>query len=229
MKKYLFILPIIIIITIYIHLKNNKNYLYQKNILVINTQSISPVNKIEDKNTNYYIDIYYPNTIYQNLNKYIEDNLHIYINNFIKETKENKNIPYSEFKLIITYKEYTYNNYLSYLFHIFIDTRGAHPNTYIFTANYDKKTNKIIDINYLTKNYKNILNIFSEISRKTLEDKKLKIPKDMLLEGTTPKKENFKNFIFSNSGIILLFERYSVAPYSYGEFNVKIPYQSLQK
>ena len=51
----------------------------------------------------------------------------------------------------------------------------------------------------------------------------------MLLEGTSPKEENFKNFAFSKDGLILFFEQYQVAPYSEGSFRVVIPYDKIKE
>ena len=46
----------------------------------------------------------------------------------------------------------------------------------------------------------------------------------MMYEGTKPIKDNFKNFVFTKDGILLLFNYYQVAPYSQGEFQIIVPY-----
>ena len=48
-----------------------------------------------------------------------------------------------------------------------------------------------------------------------------------MLDGTTPNKKNFTKLIFSNKGLILYFERYQIAPYYLGEYNITIPYNNL--
>ena len=50
---------------------------------------------------------------------------------------------------------------------------------------------------------------------------------DMMLDGTTPIKNNFKNFVFTSNGLMLIFERYQIAPYYFGEYNITIPYQQI--
>ena len=49
----------------------------------------------------------------------------------------------------------------------------------------------------------------------------------MLTNGTKPIKANFKSFVFTKDGIIVFFEKYQIAPYSYGEFWITIPYLDL--
>ena len=49
----------------------------------------------------------------------------------------------------------------------------------------------------------------------------------MILDGTLPKKENFSNFAFTDNGLLVFFNRYQIAPYSYGSFNIIIPYSDF--
>ena len=49
----------------------------------------------------------------------------------------------------------------------------------------------------------------------------------MILDGTLPKKENFSNFAFTDKGLLVFFNRYQIAPYSFGSFNITIPYSDL--
>ena len=104
---------------------------------------------------------------------------------------------------------------------------GAHPSHRIYTVVYNKDTNKIIAIDDLIKENTNTLEIFKEESRNILKNNKRIRIASMLYEGTTSKKENFNNFVFSEYGIILFFPQYQVAPYSEGEFNILIPYDKI--
>ena len=54
-----------------------------------------------------------------------------------------------------------------------------------------------------------------------------KIVNSMMLEGTSPNKENYQRFNLSNDGLIIYFDRYQVAPYYYGDYNIIIPYKYL--
>ena len=50
---------------------------------------------------------------------------------------------------------------------------------------------------------------------------------NMLLEGTIPIINNFKNFVFSDN-IIIFFEEYQIAPYSSGIISLDIPYYMIK-
>ena len=49
----------------------------------------------------------------------------------------------------------------------------------------------------------------------------------MLKEGTLPTTDNFKNILFTDKGLIIYFERYQIAPYYYGDYNIIAPYEDL--
>ncbi len=209
--------------------------------MFLTTNILKPVSysssNIEEKrvsniseNHKYKIDIYYPISNYQTL-----DNAIIKIvNNYLKEFKQytnDKNIQLNQYyTLNILYNKYDYSNYLSYIFRISEYTGGAHPNNTILTISYNKDNDKIITINSLVKGNESLLDVLSIESRKILENNPIfkdDIIREMMLDGTKPQLENFKNFVFSNDGIIIFFEQYQIAPYSYGEFNVVIPYSKI--
>ena len=130
----------------------------------------------------------------------------------------------------VNYKEYKYKNYISIVFNIEYYLGGAHPNHNIETIIYNTKDHNFITINNLISDNKNIISNLSKISRRELEKNKIfqdKTLKAMMLDGTTPNKKNFTKLIFSNKGLILYFERYQIAPYYLGEYNITIPYNNL--
>lgn len=167
--------------------------------------------------------ISYPRSKYQVLRKEIEKYIHSNIDTFIKEsTSTDQNLPYS---LYIYYDEYETKEYISYVFYNSLFTGDAHPNNTIYTINYDKMNHKIIDINDLVRRNSNILNLFSNESRKIFQNKKeFKDPNmnQMLIEGTMPNENNFRNFVMTPNGILLFFEQYQIAPYYMGAFQVLI-------
>ena len=180
---------------------------------------------------NNIVNINYPREKYILLNENIEKLISKYLNEFLYLAKGVEQ-PYFDYTLNIEYQKYNYETYLSYVFFISMYTGGAHPNNLIETINYDIKNNKIIDIEYLTKNNKNILNKLSQESYKILsKNKEFQVNEDifaMLKEGTSPKIENFRNIAFSNDGLIVYFEQYQIAPYSFGKFKITIPYWQLK-
>lgn len=222
-KKYIILLVSIILLSLYIF--NYKNYENNKNIYY----SVSKINTIDDEHKN-KINIYFPITNYKLLDKEINNIVDTYVKEFkdaINEYKIQENLYYT---LYINYDEYTYKNYISFVFNIEMFTGGAHPNHFITTINYDTLNNKFINIDSLINLNINILNSLSKESRNILSsDKKFQINynKDMMYEGTLPNKENFKNFVLTENGLKILFNYYQIAPYYYGETIINIEYEKL--
>src|SRR5574344_233001 len=128
-----------------------------------------------------------------------------------------------KFSLEISFVQYSYNNYESFLIMYSSDFGGAHPEKDIITLNYDKKSNNIINIESLISQNSNTLEILSKCCYEEL-NKNNELSKDQitLKNGTSAKKENFEKFIFSNDGIILFFPSYHI-----DDFQVKINYEKL--
>lgn len=173
------------------------------------------------------INISYPRTNYPILNREIGDKIKKLIDDFMDYAKEETTYNFT-YTLDITYDEYGNENYLSYVFYTSTYTGGAHPDNQIFTINYDITKNKIVTIEDIIENESTLIYLSDE-SRKILKKNeyflKNKSSFEMLIEGTTPTKENFKNFAYTENGLIIYFEQYQVAPYAAGSFKVLIPYK----
>lgn len=219
MKKLLLILLLIINITLFTY------------TLTASVQAKTTSNneyKLEKKNHNCKILVYYPETIYKKLNKEIKKQISSYVSEFKKSTKGSPLPENFQFSLTIFYETYEYDNYLSYVFHIEDETGGAHPNHRLKTIVYDTKNNKIVTLEDLIKYNKNILTILSKTSRKILKDNSQITNLSMLYEGTSPEKENFSNFVLTKDGLDIFFPRYQIAPYSSGTFKITIPYKTIK-
>ena len=193
-------------------------------IISINNTRVKFVN---EKDNELEISIKYPSFKYRKLNKRIK-----YIIN--KYSREIKNTSFDDnyhiYTLYIDYKEYKYKDYISLVFYSELFLGGAHPNHYIDTVIYNTKNNFFININDLINIDKNILIKLSNISReKLLRNKVLRNSdvKEMLMDGTSPKTDNFKKIALTDEGIIIFFERYQIAPYYFGDYNILIPYSKL--
>ncbi len=231
MKKYglaiLFILFISAITFLFIKKSNNISF---SSVSILAVNQMETEKKIIDiaPDYSYKVNIHYPYTSYNNLNQEIEKLIKKYLTDFMNADK-----PFLEnqvYSLDITYDTYKYKSIISYVFTIFIDTGGAHPNTIIETITYNTSNNQLITIDYLLKENNNILDILSKKSRAILaknSDLKQGNIQDMILDGTLPKKENFSNFAFTDNGLLVFFNRYQIAPYSYGSFNIIIPYSDF--
>lgn len=173
------------------------------------------------------VRISYPRTEYVLLNQNLVEQLNMVIREFVEYEKviAKQDLHYT---LDIIDEQYQYEDYISYVFHISIYTGGAHPNSVILTVNYDRRGNQMITVNDIIKN-SDILNKVCIESRRQLQLNEV-IGKDqnsvkMLMEGTSPHLNNFKNFIFDKEGIIVYFQQNQVAPYSSEIFQVVLPYQ----
>ena len=218
-------LVLVLIISTYFVTTTTDEYIVKVNENIEINTSIKEINKEEEK---YIIKAYIPETHIKELNLKIEKTYNDIIQKFEKNVQDLKLLDNRKFSLNINFTEYTYNEYISFLITYSCDFGGAHPDIDIVTVNYNKKDKEIIDINKMIEKNKDILNIFSNVSYKSLKDKiEEKEDSNMLKQGTRPIKENFTNFVFSKDGIILFFPNYSVAPYYLGNFEVKIPYSKI--
>lgn len=231
MKKKNILIIILVVLNIGLIIKQmflTTNILYSKSYTSSNIEEKRVSNTSE--NHKFKIDVYYPVSNYPILNKAVMKIVNSHLNAF-KQSTSDKNIqPNQYYTLNILYNTYDYSNYLSYIFRISEYTGGAHPNNTISTISYNKDNNTIITIDDLLKNNEALLDILSIESRKILESNSIfkdDFVRDMMLEGTKPKLENFKNFVFSKDGLMIFFEQYQIAPYSYGEFNVIVPYSKI--
>lgn len=244
--NYLFILLIIILlifsILIFLIMENLelKNTLHEikiaNSLISISNNKTILEKKIISKSNDlrYKIKIYYPYTSHELLNSSIEEKLNTEINTLIEITKKNVISPNQYYTIDVIYDYYNYNNYISYVFYISTYTGGNHPNNNIWSITYDIGNDKIITIHNLVNKYPNILDKLSIETRNALKkDKKFEKDKDiinsMMIDGTKPNKKNFKNFAFSSEVFTVFFEQYQIAPYSYGNFEVTIPYNELFK
>lgn len=220
MKKILFIL---IILTIFVNI-----YLIFRKSNDLSTVYVNNNGNFNEKTDNYDIKINYPLTGYKKLNEEITKIVNKYMKDF-KNNLPNKDIQVDmKYTLIIDLKDFYYNDYVSFVFYIEYFTGGAHPNHEIVTINYDKRTNSFIKIENLLEKNEDILDIFSKISRINLINNPKITVTSMMYEGTKPIKDNFKNFVFTKDGILLLFNYYQVAPYSQGEFQIIVPYSYIK-
>lgn len=210
MKKYLIIIFLVILLSTitYLIIKNKRN-------------------KYNINHNDNNITINYPSTNYLKVNTIIKEYLDTNINSFKNITLDKAKTTYY---LIINYKEYHYQNLISYIFFSESFTGGAHPIHLIKSFIYNIDTNSFITINTLIKNNSNILKELSNYTYKTLSNKKIfqnQVVNNMLKEGTLPTTDNFKNILFTDKGLIIYFERYQIAPYYYGDYNIIVPYEDL--
>lgn len=174
---------------------------------------------------------YVPYTKYEKLNIRIDEIVKKYISEFKDTINGYKPLADDvKFTLEFSFDTYEYNEYITYVIRLFADTGGAHPNTYITTVTYNTKTNELVTIETLNKDYPELIKKLSELSYNKLKENEIIKQinsEDMLKDGTKPTLENFRNFAFTKEGMRIFFEKYQVAPYVAGEFEILIPYEEL--
>jgi len=188
---------------------NTENVAQVKQVFnVADLKANCEIKEIKESSDKCDIKVYYPETKYQDLNERIEGKINTYIVNFKNEIENLSANENNKYQLQITFSSYEHEDYISYVFEIFEDFLGAHPNTTIWTVSYNIKDNKTVDINDLISKNKEILNILSEYTQSELKkEEKIQenMVEEMLLEGTKPKTDNFSNFAFAQDGLKIFF------------------------
>ena len=115
---------------------------------------------------------------------------------------------------------------LTYVYTIYADTLGAHPNGYYRTFTFDKATGEEISLNDLFIG--GYLQRLSEVSRQMLPGFiSAKTGYEANMEsieiGTTANIENFQNFALQGDNLVLIFPPYQVGPYAIGPQFLEIP------
>lgn len=204
-------------------------FIYNNEIKIGDNNMDNKINELDDL-YKYKIKVYYPVTRYRMLDMKIKNIIFKYIDEF-KNMVDIDDKRYNYYSLDINYDEYKYKEYMSYVFYIETYLGGAHPDHAIITVNYDISRNKIIDIDDLIDNDPNFLDNISHLSRiKLLSYEKFSsndYVEDFFLEGTKPVRDNYINFVFTDSGIKILFDYYQIAPYYYGDSEIIIPYKDI--
>lgn len=124
---------------------------------------------------------------------------------------------------------------ISYVYLIYEDTLGAHPNTYYRTFTFDRGTGEAISLEglfapgtpYLERLSARTRADLPEIMAKRAETTPDQVDRDYIHTGTIPEMDAFGNFAIEGSVLRIIFPPYQVGPYAYGTVEVPIPLSSL--
>ncbi len=97
----------------------------------------------------------------------------------------------------------------------------AHPAHTSFVINYNFLTGKLIQLPDLFKAHSDYLDRISNFCRQALEKREFTDTK-MIIEGTKPNIDNFRNWNVTRQGLLITFNPYQVAPYVDGSPHVLI-------
>lgn len=101
-----------------------------------------------------------------------------------------------------------------------------HPYHYHRVLNYDLENDEKIELSDLFRPGEDYLVVLSNYTRKALF-KRLE-DTEMILVGTGPHEENFRNWNIKPNGLLITFDDYQVAPSSNGAQTVLVPYAILK-
>lgn len=111
---------------------------------------------------------------------------------------------------------------------------AAHPNSYTEVVNFDLKNGKPIKLADLFKSGSKYLQAISTYSIQDLKKQSKEKGADSMLDddwiqrGAGPKADNYKSWSITQTGLLINFDSYQVAPYAAGPQEVLIPYSALK-
>ena len=110
---------------------------------------------------------------------------------------------------------------------------AAHPNSRIRELNYDMEEHRILATSDLFASSTDALPFLSDFTRTQLEHAPNasfdESRHELLLLGTEPTIENFANIALNESGLVVFFNPYQIAPYARGSQTVPIPLEALNQ
>lgn len=132
-----------------------------------------------------------------------------------------------KYAIDIEYKTFSSPRTVSYVYQIFEDTGGAHPNTYFHTFTFDLQSGSELKTADLFESGE-YLTTLSTLSRAKLpaliaERENVSVNEvamDFITDGTKPEAASFANFYLDGSSLILVFPPYQVGPYVLGRVDL---------
>ncbi|MDE2071593.1 MAG: DUF3298 domain-containing protein [Patescibacteria group bacterium] len=136
-----------------------------------------------------------------------------------------------KYALGIEYKEYGSPNYDSFLFSIYEDTLGAHPNGFFKTFVFDQN-GKIISIEDIVKG-KGLSALAALVRADVVKQMQTRLGQQdvsgaLFEDGLAPTDNNYSNFIVDNTDLLIELPPYQVAAYAMGTFEVRVPLSNFQ-
>jgi|CXWL01.1.fsa_nt_gi hypothetical protein len=147
---------------------------------------------------------------------------------FTSEDIEIQNLDERKYELDISYVTYESDNTKSFVFVIYADTLGAHPNAYYRTFTFDRETGNAVTLKNLFED--GYLETLSTITRDHLINDiaslqgvpTTELDTTFIDAGTAPIEANFAWFFLQNDTLSLIFPPYQVGPWSLGTQTVNI-------
>lgn len=135
--------------------------------------------------------------------------------------------------LSIDYKKFSgADGTTSYLFTVYSDTGGAHPNSYFKTLVFDRsgRTLTVTDIVGTSTLPKLAQLVTADVAAQIQQRLGQSDTSGALFaEGLAPTVENFSNVVIDGSDLVVELPPYQVAAYAMGSFEVRVPLSEINK
>lgn len=132
------------------------------------------------------------------------------------------------------YKGYTSKHTISYVFAIYSDTLGAHPNTVYQVFTFDTQTGAQLGLGdlFTVSTYLNELStIANQQLPSILADREQvnvsEVDTDYMAQGSAPKAENYQDWYLNGNNLVIVFPPYQVGPYALGTIEMPISLSQL--
>ena len=141
-----------------------------------------------------------------------------------------------KYAMTVEYTLYESPTTLSYVYLIYQDTLGAHPNIYYRTFTFDRATGENIHLDELFAPGTPYLERLSSRTRTDLpaimahraETTPDTIDRENINSGTLPIADAFQNFVVDGATLRIIFPPYQVGAYAFGTLEVPIPLNDLR-
>lgn len=138
-----------------------------------------------------------------------------------------------KYALSAEYKIFQSSTTVSYLFMIYEDMLGAHPNHYYKSFVFDQEGRQLTLTDLWPSNPNWLEELSLLVSNDVVAQYKARAQVDDVTglvypEGLAPKVENFQNFVIDGETLLIAIPPYQVAAYAVGDFEVRIPLKDLQ-
>ena len=139
------------------------------------------------------------------------------------------------YALGVEYREYGSPSTVSYLFDVYLDTGGAHPNAYHRSFTFDRESGAALSVGDLFEPGADYLAVLSERSRAELPGAIAakggtsidEVNIEFIEDGTTPIETSFQTFYLTGDALVLVFSPYQVGPWVIGTQELSIPRSTL--
>lgn len=133
------------------------------------------------------------------------------------------------------YDEYEGKNTTSYVYRIYTDTLGAHPNHFYLTFTFDQEGNEVALKDIFIPNSEYFTRLSQEAYTRVIEELGIVGEGEVYTEmtetvrkGTAPSPEALQFYYLTETDLHLLFPPYQVAAYAAGSFDIAIPITNLR-